>query len=326
MEQAAKIRRIVILTSGGDAPGMNAAIRAVVRTCIQYVITPIGAHRGFNGLLKPDIMEMDARSVDGITSKGGTMLYTARSPEFATPEGVKRAAENCKYLGIGGVIGIGGDGTLRGLRDLAKAGINTVAIPGTIDNDIGCSHYSIGFDTAANTAIDAIDKLADTMQSHERCSVVEVMGRGAGHLAVYVGLAVGASAILIPEQPFDFEKDIIEKIRENQCNDKHHFLVIVAEGVGYTAEIAERIRQQTGMETRVTIIGHVQRGGTPTARDRVMASRMGHYAVMRLIEGVSNIVVAYRDSRICHIPIEEAVGMEKELDLYMYQVSKDIGI
>lgn len=254
------------------------------------------------------------------------MLYTARSPEFATPEGVKRAAENCKYLGIGGVIGIGGDGTLRGLRDLAKAGINTVAIPGTIDNDIGCSHYSIGFDTAANTAIDAIDKLADTMQSHERCSVVEVMGRGAGHLAVYVGLAVGASAILIPEQPFDFEKDIIEKIRENQCNDKHHFLVIVAEGVGYTAEIAERIRQQTGMETRVTIIGHVQRGGTPTARDRVMASRMGHYAVMRLIEGVSNIVVAYRDSRICHIPIEEAVGMEKELDLYMYQVSKDIGI
>ena len=325
MDPVSKIRRIGVLTSGGDAPGMNAAIRSVVRTCKQYGITPVGVHRGYNGLLKSDIMEMNARSVDGINSKGGTMLYTARCPEFATPEGVKRAADNCKYLGINGLIAIGGDGTLRGARDLAAAGINTVGIPGTIDNDIGCSHYSIGFDTAANTAIEAIDKLADTMQSHERCSVVEVMGRGAGHLALYVGLAVGASAILVPEQPFDFERDIIEKIRQNQCNNRRHFLVIVAEGVGHTTEIADRIKEQTGMETRVTIIGHIQRGGSPTARDRVMASRMGHYAVMRLIEGMSDIVVAYRDSQICHIPIDKALEMKKELDVYMYKV-RDIGI
>ena len=317
MEPMPKMRRIGILTSGGDAPGMNAAIRSVVRTCIQYGIVPIGIHRGYNGLLKSVVGELNARSVDRITSKGGTMLYTARCPEFATPEGVKKAAENCKYLGIKGIIAIGGDGTFRGARDLAEAGINTVGIPGTIDNDIGCSHYSIGFDTAANTAIEAIDKLADTMQSHERCSVVEVMGRDAGHLALYVGLAVGASAILVPEQPFDFETDIIEKIREGHYNNRHHFLVIVAEGVGHTTEIASRIKEQTGMETRITIIGHIQRGGRPSARDRVMASRMGHYAVMRLVEGMSNIVVAYRDSQICHIPITEALEMKKDLDVYM---------
>ena len=321
-----KIRRIGVLTSGGDAPGMNAAIRSVVRTCIRYGVIPVGVHRGYNGLINSDVVELNARSVNGITSRGGTMLYTARCPEFVKPEGVQKAVNACRYLGIDGLITIGGDGTFRGARDLANAGINTVAIPGTIDNDIACTHYSIGFDTAANTAIDAIDKLADTMQSHERCSVVEVMGRGAGHLALYCGLACGAAAILIPEKAFDFEKDIIEKIREGHYNGKHHFLIIVAEGVGCTDEIAKRIREQTGIETRVSTLGHIQRGGSPSARDRVMASRMGHYAVMRLLEGKSNIVVCYRDAHLCDIPISEALDMHKDLDSYMYQVARDIAI
>ena len=321
-----KIRRIGVLTSGGDAPGMNAAIRSVVRTCIQYGIIPVGVHRGYNGLINSDVVELNARSVNGITSRGGTMLYTARCPEFVKPEGVQKAVNACRYLGIDGLITIGGDGTFRGARDLANAGVNTVAIPGTIDNDIACTHYSIGFDTAANTAIDAIDKLADTMQSHERCSVVEVMGRGAGHLALYCGLACGAAAILIPEKAFDFEKDIIEKIREGHYNGKRHFLIIVAEGVGHTDEIAKRVREQTGIETRVSTLGHIQRGGSPSARDRVMASRMGHYAVMRLLEGKSNIVVCYRDAHLCDIPIDDALEMHKDLDAYMYQVARDIAI
>ena len=222
-----KIRRIGILTSGGDAPGMNAAIRAVVRTCVLHGVIPVGIHRGYNGLIHSDVVELDARAVNGITSRGGTILYTARSEEFRTDEGVQRAAENCKYLGIDGVIAIGGDGTFRGASALSKYGINTIGIPGTIDNDIACSHYSIGFDTAANTAIDAIDKLSDTMQSHQRTSVVEIMGRNAGHLAVYVGISVGATAIILPERPFDFERDVVENIREGQYRGKHHHLIIV---------------------------------------------------------------------------------------------------
>lgn len=321
-----RIRRIGVLTSGGDAPGMNAAIRAVVRTCIYNGVTPIGVYRGYNGLLNGDVAELNARSVNGITSRGGTMLYTARCEEFKTDEGVDRAAKNCRYLGIDGLIVIGGDGSFRGAAELAKRGIRTIGIPGTIDNDIACTHYSIGFDTAANTAIQAIDRLADTMQSHERTSVVEVMGRNEGHLALYVGLSVGASAILIPEKPFDFEIDIIEKIREGHYNGKNHFLVIVAEGVGGTAEIAKRIIEQTGIETRITIIGHVQRGGSPTARDRVMASRMGHYAVNRLLEGASSMVVCYRNSVICDMPIDDALKMHKDLDGYMYKVARDIAI
>ncbi len=326
MTTSVKPRRIGILTSGGDAPGMNAAIRAAVRTCVRYGVTPIGIHRGYAGLLKCDVTELNARSVNSLTSRGGTMLYTARAPEFKTPSGLKEAISNCRYLGIDGLIAIGGDGTLRGAYDLSREGLNVVGIPATIDNDVGCSFYSIGFDTAANTAIEAIDKLADTMQSHERCSVVEVMGRDAGHLAMYVGLSVGASAVLIPEVPFDYETDIMEKVRESHYNNKRHFLVIVAEGVGNTSEIAAFIKNNSGMETRVTIIGHVQRGGSPTARDRVMASRMGHYAVMRLLEGEPNIVVVYRNSKVCHLPIGEAIRMEKDLDFYMYDVSKDIGI
>lgn len=321
-----KLRRIGVLTSGGDAPGMNAAIRSVVRTCIQYGVTPVGIYRGYNGLINSDVVELNARSVNGLTSQGGTMLYTARCPEFKTEEGLARAVKTCRYLGIDGLIAIGGDGTFRGAQALAEHGVPTIAIPGTIDNDIACTDYSIGFDTAANTAIDAIDKLADTMQSHERCSVVEVMGRGAGHLALYCGLACGAAAILIPEKPVDFEKDIIEKIRQGHFNGKHHFLIIVAEGVGHTNEIAEQIRDMTGIETRVTIIGHIQRGGSPSARDRVMASRMGHYAVMQLLAGSSNLVVCYRDAKLCSLPISEALTMHKDLNAYMYQVACDIAI
>ena len=219
---------------------------------------------------------------------------------------------------------IGGDGTFRGARALSQAGINTVGIPATIDNDIGCSHYSIGFDTAANTAIEAIDKLTDTMQSHERTSIVEVMGNKAGHLAVYVGLAVGATAILIPEMPYDFDRDVAEHIREGRYRNKRHHIIIVAEGVGHTVEIAERLKAEMGVDTRVTIIGHVQRGGSPSARDRVMAARMGHKAVEELVSGNTNEVVVYRDSRICVLPIDQALEMKKELDPYMYKVAQDI--
>ena len=324
--EAKKLRRVGVLTSGGDAPGMNAAIRAVVRNCIQHGITPVGIRRGYNGLINSDMSVLTARDVNGITAKGGTMLYTARCLEFKTSEGVERGVNACRYLGIDGLVCIGGDGTFRGARDLALKGVNTVGIPGTIDNDIGCSHYSIGFDTAANTAIQAIDKLADTMQSHERISVVEVMGRDAGHLALYVGLSVGATAILTPEKPFDMENDVIEAIRAGIYNGKRHFIIIVAEGVGGTQTIAQRIKEEMGIETRVTIIGHVQRGGSPSARDRVMASRMGHFAVEELIAGKTSIVVCYRDSRICSMPIDEALQMKKSLDEYMYQVAKDISI
>ena len=321
-----KMRRIGILTSGGDAPGMNAAIRAAVRTCAENDVVPVGIFRGYNGLIHADVKELDSQDVNGLQRLGGTMLYTARSDAFRTEEGQKRAVDTCKYLGIDGIIAIGGDGTFRGARELCKRGVNTVCIPGTIDNDIGCTTYSIGFDTAANTAIDAIDKLSDTMQSHERCSVVEVMGRDAGHLAVYVGLAVGATAILIPEKPVNFEEDVLEPIREGKYRGKHHFLIIVAEGVGNTNEIAEHIRQETGIETRVSIIGHMQRGGSPTARDRGMATRMGHFAVEELLAGNSNLVVCYRESRICTVPIDEALEMKKDLDPYMYRVAKEVSL
>ena len=321
-----KIKRIGILTSGGDAPGMNAAIRAAARTCVVNGITPIGIHRGYNGLIHSDVVELDARAVNGLTARGGTSLYTARCEEFKTPEGIQKAVAACRYLGLDGIVAIGGDGTFRGARDLARAGVNTIGIPGTIDNDIGCTHYSIGFDTAANTAIEAIDKLSDTMQSHERTSVVEVMGRHAGHLAVYVGLSVGATAILLPEKPFDFDRDVAEHIREGKYRGKHHHLIIVAEGVGDTLGISRRIEEELGLDARVTIIGHVQRGGSPTARDRVMASRMGHFAIERFLAGEQNCIVCYRDSKLVSTPIEEALEMKKELDGYMYRVAQDISI
>lgn len=321
-----KIRRVGILTSGGDAPGMNAAIRSAVRTCLKNGIIPVGIRRGYQGLIHADVLEMTARTVNGITHRGGTVLYTARSEDFMSEAGQHRAAQTCRYLGLDAVICIGGDGTFRGALALSKQGVNVMGIPATIDNDIGCSHYTIGFDTAANTAVEAIDRLADTMQSHERVSVVEVMGRHAGHLAVYVGLAVGATSIIIPEFPYSFEHDVIEKIREGRMHDKHHHLIIVAEGVGKCDEICTRIAEETGLEARVSIIGYIQRGGSPTARDRDMAGRMGHYAVEQLIKGERNQVICYRDSRIAPTPIEEALTMEKQLDGYMYRVASDIAI
>ena len=319
-------RRIGILTSGGDAPGMNGVIRAAVRNCVRHGFIPVGIRRGYNGLMHADTFEMNERTVNNLSAMGGTILYTARCEEFKRPEGQKIAVDNCRYAGIDSVIAIGGDGTFRGASALAAAGINTIGIPATIDNDIGCSHYTIGFDTAANTAIECIDKLSDTMQSHERCSVVEVMGRHAGHLAVYVGLAVGATAILIPEHPVEMEKDVLEKIRQGRYNGKRHFIIVVAEGVGQCDSIAKTITESTGIEARVSILGHIQRGGSPTGRDRVMAARMGHFAVERLAAGAHNEVVCYRDSRIVSLPMAEAMQETKSVDGYMYTVAEDISI
>lgn len=320
------IRRLGILTSGGDAPGMNAAVRAAARNCVNHGIIPIGIHRGYSGLIHSDVVELNSRAVNGLLNRGGTMLYTARCEEFKTPEGIQKGVAACKYLGLDGLIAIGGDGTFRGAQKLSEAGVPVIGIPATIDNDICCSHYTIGFDSAANTAISAIDKLSDTMQSHERISVVEVMGRNAGHLAIYIGLAVGATATLIPEKPYDLERDVLEKIREGKYHNKHHFIIIVAEGVGKTTGIAKKIEEETGLETRTSILGYIQRGGSPTARDRVMASRMGHFAVEQFLAGNFNSIVCYRDSRIQAIPIPEAFTMQKDLDNYMYQVAYDISI
>ena len=318
------MNRIGVMTSGGDAPGMNAAIRSVVRTCAANGLEAVGIHRGFTGLLDMDYVDLDARSVNGITSKGGTMLYSSRCPRFKEKEYQERGAENCRRLGLEGLVVIGGDGSFRGAKVLSDLGINTIAIPATIDNDIGCSHYSIGFDTAANTAVEMIDKLRDTMQSHERTSIVEVMGHGAGHLAVYIALAVGATTVLIPEKSFNYTRDIEGPIVQARMHDKHHHLIIVSEGVADPMELDRRIQKELGIECRVTILGHIQRGGSPTARDRVMATRMGHLAVESLLAGKTCQVVCYRDSHLLLTPIVEALKMEKSLDEYMYRVAHDV--
>lgn len=321
-----QIKTIGVLTSGGDAPGMNAAIRAVARAAAYHGISCLGIRRGYNGLINGDVVDLNARSVNGIISKGGTMLFTARCPEFMTEEGLKKATSTCKYLGIDGIVAIGGDGTFRGARDLAGAGIRTIGIPATIDNDIASTEYSIGFDTACNTALDAIDKLRDTMQSHERCSVVEVMGHNAGHLALYVSIACGAQAVLVPEKPFDFQRDVVDKIRAGRINKRSHYIIIQAEGVGSSIDITNRIIEETGIDTRLTILGHIQRGGSPTARDRVMASRFGEYAVRTLISGKTNRVVCSKDTEIFDIDINEALEMKKGLKEDMYVTSKIMSI
>ncbi|MBQ6846529.1 MAG: 6-phosphofructokinase [Oscillospiraceae bacterium] len=320
------IKTIGVLTSGGDAPGMNAAIRAVARTAAYHGITCLGIRRGYNGLINGDVVELNARSVNGIISKGGTMLYTARCPEFMTDDGIKKGVNTCKYLGIDGIVTIGGDGTFRGARDLAANGVHTIGVPATIDNDISSTEYSIGFDTACNTALDAIDKLRDTMQSHERCSVVEVMGRNAGHLALNVAIACGAQAVLVPEKPFNFQRDIVEKIRAGRINKRSHFIIIQAEGVGNSIDITNRIIEETGIDTRLTILGHIQRGGSPTARDRVMASRFGEYAVRTLMDGKTNRVVCSIDNNICDIDINEALDMKKDIQEDMYVTSKIMSV
>ncbi len=319
-------KTIAVLTSGGDAPGMNAAIRAVVRSGITSGLRVMGVRRGYNGLLTGDVFEMNLRSVSDIIHRGGTMLYTARSPEFNTPEGVQKAADQCHKLGIDGVVVIGGDGSFRGARDLTGAGIPCIGIPGTIDNDIASSEYTIGFDTAMNTAVQMIDRLRDTTESHDRCSVVEVMGRRCGDLALQTGIAVGATTILVPEVPYDFQKDIIERMQFTQKTGKKHFIIIVAEGVGHVAELADSIEKQTRIETRATVLGHVQRGGSPTLRDRVVASEMGFHAVQLLSEGKSNRVVVMQKSEIIDLDITEALQMTRTFDVELYKIAHKISI
>lgn len=319
-------KTIAVLTSGGDAPGMNAVVRAVARAALSKGIKVYGVRRGYNGLLNGDVFEMNLRSVSDILSKGGTVLYTARSPEFNTKEGVKKAADNCRKLGIDGVVVIGGDGSFRGARDLTGEGIPCIGVPGTIDNDISSSDYTIGFDTAMNTAMEMIDKIRDTAQSHDRCSVVEVMGRRCGDIALEVGIAIGASAILVPEVPYDLKKDVIDVLLKNRETGKKHFIIVVAEGIGGIDGIVKEIEAQTGIETRGTVLGHVQRGGSPTLRDRVVASRMGYRAVELLEEGQSNRVVVMKDNHIVDYDISEALAMKKQFNTKLFNIAHEISI
>lgn len=321
-----EIKTIGVLTSGGDAPGMNAAVRAVVRTALSKGIKVIGIQRGYNGLLNGEVREMDLRSVSEIIHRGGTVLYTARCLEFVTAEGQKKGAEKCKELGIDAMVVIGGDGSFKGARALANLGIPCIGIPGTIDNDIACSEYTIGYDTAMNTAVEMIDKLRDTTQSHDRCSVVEVMGRNAGYIALNVGIATGALAILIPERPYDLEHDIISRMNQTQKTGKKHFIVIVAEGVGHAQELANEIQARTGIDSRATVLGHVQRGGSPTLRDRVTASQMGYHAVNLLEKGIYNRVVAVSADKIVDYDVNVALSMHKTIDTMMLDVANTISI
>ncbi|MEE1238751.1 MAG: 6-phosphofructokinase [Acutalibacteraceae bacterium] len=316
---------IGVLTSGGDAPGMNAAVRAVVRTAIAMGMKVKGIRHGSNGLIEGELIDLDVRSVSDIIHRGGTVLYTARSPRFKTEEGMKEAIDNCKKHGIEGIVVIGGDGSYRGARDLSLRGIPCVGVPGTIDNDISSTEYTIGFDTAMNTAMEMVDRLRDTSQSHDRCSVVEVMGRHAGYLALQTGIAVGATAVLVPEIEFNIE-NVIKKIKETQKTGKKHFIIVVAEGVGGVEKIAKQIEEGTGVESRATVLGHVQRGGNPTIRDRVMATEMGYAAVKLLNEGVGNRVIGWRKGEIVNYDIYEALNMKKPFDDEMYEIANTTSI
>ena len=320
------MKSIAVRTSGGDAPGMNPAVRAVVRTACQRGIKVYGVDRGYTGLIKGDIHEMNLRSVSDIITRGGTILYSARCPEFKTEEGLQKAVATCKKFGIDGMVIIGGDGSFRGARDLSLRGIPCIGLPGTIDNDISCTDYTIGYDTCLNTIVQMVDRIRDTSESHDRCTVVEVMGRGAGYLALEAGIAVGATSIIVPEVEYDIERDVIARIREFQKTGKKHFIVIVAEGVGGTAEIAKKIEAETGVESRATILGHVQRGGSPTARDRIMASQMGSRAVDLLTQGIGNRVVGIKDNKIVDFDIFEALKMTKTIDMKDYELAHEISI
>ena len=320
------MKTIGVLTSGGDAPGMNAAIRAVVRSGCESGFRVMGIRRGYNGLMYGDMYEMNLRSVSNIINPGGTILYSARSPEFKTEEGLQKAIDVCKEMEMEGVVVIGGDGSFRGARDLSLRGVPCVGIPGTIDNDIACCDYTIGYDTSMNTVMEMVDRLRDTSESHDRCSVVEVMGRRAGYIALNAGIACGATTILIPEVDFDFERDVIERMRRTQKAGKRHFIIIVAEGIGGVQEMAERIEKETGVESRATILGHVQRGGSPTVRDRVVSSQMGYRAVELLKAGIGNRVVAMQQDKIVDFDIFEALNMKKSIDLDLYKLAHEISI
>lgn len=319
-------RSIAVLTSGGDAPGMNAAVRAVVRTGLFYGMNVYGVERGYSGLLSKEFRPMDLRSVSDIIQDGGTFLYTARSPEFNTPEGVKKAADICREAGIDGVVVIGGDGSFRGAKDLSAEGIPCIGVPGTIDNDIACTDFTIGYDTALNTAMEMIDRIRDTTESHDRCSVVEVMGRNCGDIALNTGISCGAITVLVPEVQFNFQKDIVDRMQLARGTGKKHYIVVVAEGVGHTDEIAKKIHEVTGIESRATILGHVQRGGSPTLRDRVLASRMGYHAVELLLHGKGNRIVAMKGDEVVDYDILEALAMERKFDTALYKISAKLSI
>ncbi len=316
------VKRIGVLTSGGDAPGMNPCVRAVVRTAIYHGLECYGIRRGWNGLINGDIVRLDEKSVAHTINRGGTILYSARSPEFKTEEGLQKALKVAKDVNMEGIVVIGGDGSFRGARDLSLRGVNCVGIPGTIDNDIACSDYTIGYDTAMNTVLEMVDRLRDTSESHDRCSVVEVMGRRAGYIALNAGIACGATSILIPEVEYDFQRDVIDRMKRTQQTGKKHFIIIVAEGIGGVEEMAKRIEAETGVETRATILGYMQRGGNPTATDRYYASIMGAYAVDIMLAGKTNRVVGYRNGRFVDYDIEEALKMEKGIDEYQYEVAQ----
>ena len=319
---AKEVKTIGVLTSGGDAPGMNAAIRAVVRTAICKGVKVKGIMRGYAGLLQEEIVDMDSTSVADIINRGGTILYTARCQEFTTAEGQQRGAEICKKHGIDGIVVIGGDGSFQGAGKLSALGINTIGLPGTIDLDIACTDYTIGFDTAVNTAMEAIDRVRDTSTSHERCSIIEVMGRNAGYIALWCGIANGAEDILLPEKYDGDEQALINRIIENRKRGKKHHIIINAEGIGHSTSMAKRIEAATGIETRATILGHMQRGGTPTCKDRMYASIMGAKAVELLCAGKSNRVVAYKGGEYVDFDIQEALAMTKDIPEDQYEISK----
>jgi 6-phosphofructokinase 1 len=320
---ADKVKTIGVLTSGGDAPGMNAAIRAVVRAGIASGLQVKGIKRGYAGLLEEDIIDMDTMSVTDIVQRGGTILFTSRCKEMMTPEGQKKAADICRKHGIDGIVVIGGDGSFRGAGKLSENGINTIGVPGTIDLDIACTEYTIGFDTACNTAMEAIDKVRDTSASHERCSIIEVMGRTAGHIALWCGISNGSEYVLIPERTNETaEQDIIEKILSKRRIGKKHHIIVNAEGIGDSHGMAKRIEEATGIETRATVIGHIQRGGNPTCRDRVYASAMGARAVDLLLAGKTNRVVAYKNGEFCDYDIDEALHMTKDIDELLFSMTK----
>ena len=320
------VKKIGVLTSGGDAPGMNAAIRAVVRTGTYYGLEVYGVKQGYVGLIENDMEKMTARSVSETLQRGGTFLQTARCLEFKTAEGVNKAYETAKKAGLDGLIVIGGDGSLRGAMDLCKAGLPTIAMPGTIDNDINCSEYTIGYDTCLNTVVDAVDKIRDTSTSHNRCSVIEVMGRNAGYIALEAGIACGAEVVLLPEKEWSFDEDVLRVVLDSKARGKRHTIIIVAEGVGGVIEMAKTIEEKTGIETRATILGHVQRGGKPTVRDRVMASAMGARAVELLLEGKQNRIVRMNENRIEDVDIAEGLSMKKTLSEDLVKLVEKLSI
>lgn len=317
------MKTIGVLTSGGDAPGMNAAVRSIVRSAEAMGIKVKGVMRGYNGLIENHFVDLDIRSVSDIIQRGGTVLYTARCPKFKTEEGIQEAIKNCKANGIEGLIVIGGDGSFRGARDLSLRGIPCIGIPGTIDNDIAATDYTIGFDTAMNTVVEMVDKLRDTACSHDRCSVVEVMGHGAGDLALQCGLAVGATSVIVPEKTYDPEA-VITKIRETQKRGRNHFIIVVSEGLCDVRELAKQIEESTGIESRATILGHIQRGGSPSLRDRVVASKMGYAAVELLKNGIGNRVIALKNCEIVNYDIFEALNMPKTFDEETYLLANMI--